>query len=66
MGRNANDVAVTHVPGVIAATGADPGRAAATAAAERRGPPPPSAFGTWKKRIPEDGVAYQHRLRDEW
>lgn len=62
MGRNPNDVAVTHVPGVV---DDDTGRSAPSAP-ERRGPPQPSAFGLWKKRIPEDGVSYQHRLRDEW
>ncbi|MFB9243780.1 hypothetical protein IV454_08805 [Massilia antarctica] len=65
MGRNPNDVAVTHVPGVIAdETGR--GARAASAVPERPQAPQPSAFGIWKKRIPEDGVSYQHRLRDEW
>ncbi|MDM5176073.1 hypothetical protein PO883_02510 [Massilia sp. DJPM01] len=65
MGRNPNDVAVTHVPGVIAdETGR---RARAAGALPQRPPAPqPGAFGLWKKRIPEDGVSYQHRLRDEW
>ncbi|NHZ43628.1 MULTISPECIES: hypothetical protein [Massilia] len=62
MGRNPNDLAVTHVPGVIA----DETGRSAPLAPERRAAPQPSAFGLWKKRIPEDGVSYQHRLRDEW
>lgn len=29
-------------------------------------PPPESAFGIWKGRTDEDGVAFQTRVRSEW